>query len=133
MIFPIIALKERDPMIYAFAKESEINRTTTELLKKKVFNNTFFFDASGEKFSIKKVIEKGWATPFWGYSILWKGRLVKIDFELQQEGFIELEELKNLLLEKIEKSKNYLLKELIPYIKTAKDYYTLYNLFCKKK
>ena len=83
----------------------------------------------GRNFQLFRIIRKNWATPFWGYSLLWKGRLVNIDFELKSEGEVELPELKQILVKKTEESRMYSEEEFLPLVMNCKDYPDLYKVF----
>ncbi len=130
MHYPILALKDKTSEIYGFERENTLKRSSIDLVKnKRVFDDTCFIDSLGNKYQINKVVIERWATPLWGYSLLWKGRQIFIDFEL---GFIEkidFENLKQSLLTKIQSKNVYLKDEKIKLVRAATDFSSLFRIF----
>src|SRR5688572_32918334 len=89
MIFPVIAFKKKVHELYIFLHEEKLKTTSEELLYKKgIFDGIEFIDSTGSIFKILSIKRTGWGTLLFGYSLTRKGRLIKIDFELQNIGRI---------------------------------------------
>lgn len=104
MNYPVICLKPEDSSIYWFADENSLKTADKELTEKGVFNNVSIIDSTGKCYSIKHVRIIRWATLFWGYSLKKPGRSVKIEFDLEDNGTISIDQLKERLFDKIDKS-----------------------------
>ncbi|MBL0286805.1 MAG: hypothetical protein IPQ19_05150 [Bacteroidetes bacterium] len=48
-------------------------------------------DSRKNIFNIRKANQVGWGTPFFGYSLLMKGRLVKINFDVESTQQLSIE------------------------------------------
>ena len=103
MEFPIIMLTEGDINIYAFAKLSDIETTSRELLKKGVFNSTNVYDCNNEVFNIANVKEIGYNGWIKGWHPFYKGTSIKVKFDFDLIKKISLEEFKKIILERVEK------------------------------
>jgi hypothetical protein len=107
MKFPVLAFKENDTGLFVYMNQKELEITSEYLLEqKKVFNEVNFIDSSGKIFRITTVKRIGWATCLFGYSLIRKGRLIKIKFDLQQIGQMEISHFKTLIVEKLKYNPN---------------------------
>lgn len=128
MKYPVLAFKN-DKLLYGFRTEKDLRRTSRELLASGVFKSVFLIDSNGDKFTILNVKEVGWANDFWGYSLLKKGRQILVDFELQFEKELLVNEFKNFVLMRLEKE-NYADHELRNNIMHGPSYKAIIDLFC---
>jgi hypothetical protein len=94
MKYPVVCLKPGDSMIYGFKDEKSLKTADKQLTEGGVFNGVTIIDAYGDSYLIKEVRILGWATPFWGYSFKKPGRLVKIEFSLDEKETYSLDDLK---------------------------------------
>lgn len=99
--FPIICYKATDPFIYAFRDLKQFSIADKQLVENGIFNGTFIVTSNGKTYKIAEVINKGWATPFWGYSLFIKGIQIKVDFRIVFESDITLDELKQFTSERV--------------------------------
>jgi hypothetical protein len=107
MKFPVLAFKEKDTAVYVYMNRKDLEITSEYLLEqKKVFNEVNFIDSYGKIFRINKVKKIGWATCLFGYSLTRKGRLIKISFDLQQIGQMEITRFKSSIEEKVKYNPN---------------------------
>ncbi|HEU4497475.1 MAG TPA: hypothetical protein VFR70_10520 [Flavobacterium sp.] len=112
MEFPVIVLKEKDNMIYYYKKKKDLLKTTEELaLRKKVFDRTTIIDSEGYAYKVKGITKSGYVG-FFGLNPLlknwWSDREIKIELEFEPNiEKIELSALKQIALEKVEKSKRF--------------------------
>lgn len=119
MEYPVLAIKISDNNIYAFFSEAELSFTSIELLENGVFD-----DANFNVFLIKHIECLGWATSFWGYSLLKKGRQIKIKMNFEFSNKMDLYEVKSIISAKVSNNcfydKDFVLKHLIK-VKTMQD------------
>jgi hypothetical protein len=100
MVFPVIALKKERDELYVFLEENKLKVTSEELLyQRKIFDGVEFIDSVGKIYKILSVKKTGWGTALFGYSLMQKGRLIKIDFVLQEVGQTNVQNFKNLIVE----------------------------------
>ena len=129
MIFPIICLKEHDKMIYGFSNSKRFHIADNELVQEGVFSSVLIIDSLGNRYEVRSVKVLGWATPFWGYSLLRKGRQVHIEFDLIEKGNVSLVELKYILVDKIQNNPYYYANELLPLMERANNFEAVFKLF----
>jgi hypothetical protein len=94
MTYPVVCLKPGDDFVYWFADERSLTTADKKLTENGVFDNVSIIDAAGKCFLVKGVKILRWATMFWGYSLTKAGRLVRIEFDLEENGVISLDQLK---------------------------------------
>jgi hypothetical protein len=128
MIFPVVAYKRKGKRLYVFPQEDKLKITSEELLyQDKIFDGIEFIDSEGNIFKILSVKKTGWGTPLFGYSLTRKGRLIKIDFELQMAGHVSIGEFRDLVMQS---SDNYhpLVNEIKSSIEESHSYAEIINL-----
>jgi hypothetical protein len=136
--FPILSFKKKDKFLYYFEKEKEFLTTTELILKQKVFEGLTIVDSDGFVYKFKHAKKIGYVG-FFGINPLlkgwWKDREIKIEMEFEPNvEKIELSALKQIALEKVEKSKQFWkeawsIKELKNAINEAKTFEELITLF----
>lgn len=99
MTAPFIQLFKGDNNIYGCQTKKELELASLHLLN--TFNDSIVIDSEQNMFSIKKANKVGWGTPFFGYSLLTKGRLVKINFDIESTQQLSIQEIKQLLISKV--------------------------------
>lgn len=67
------------------------------------FENSIMIDYNLKVNWIKRAYKVGWGNLFLGFSIYWKQRLIKIDFEVVETKTLSLLELKDLIINHIKK------------------------------
>lgn len=138
MNFPVIVFKNQDNFIYYFDKEKSLMTTTERLLGKKIFSNCKIVDSSGFVYKFKNAKKIGYVG-FYGINPLlkswWNNREILIEMEFEPDIVkIELNDLKSILIEKVEKSKSlwneaWSLKELKQAIQQAETFQALIIIF----
>lgn len=98
--FPLIHVLS-DNLIYGVRTEKEFRKASLRLIK--TFDDSIVIDSNGVLFQITKAYQTGWGTLFWGYHPFIKGRLIQIDFEVKSTKNVALNEIKNVLLERVKK------------------------------
>lgn len=101
MNLPIILIFKDDPKIYATTDEDILKKSSLDLIDK--FKEASIIDSTGMLYKIKRAYKVKWATLFWGYHPLFKGRMAKIEFEMESEYSINLRDFKDIVLGKINK------------------------------
>jgi len=128
MIFPVIAFKKKGEELYVFLKENKLKVTNKELVyQKKIFEGVEFIDSLGKIYKILSIKKNGWATLLFGYNLTQKGRLIKIDFELEETRKINIEEFKALVI-KWAKKKHPYFQEIEKGLIKANSYSEMINL-----
>lgn len=105
MIYPVLAYKEKgDVRLYGFREENKLKHTSRELLRAGIFNDVFIIDSAGNQYELKNVREVGWANPFWGISLMRKGRQIIVDFDLDIISKKSLDDIKDFVLTRLRQS-----------------------------
>lgn len=99
MTFPIILIFKDDPEVYATSDESMLKKASLDLIDK--YKEASIIDSSGVLYKIKRAYKVNWATMLWGYHPFFKGRIAKIEFELESECSISPNDFRDIILEKI--------------------------------
>jgi hypothetical protein len=138
MKFPVISFKLNNNFIYYFEKEEELLTTTEELLKNQVFKGYIIIDTDGFMYKFKNAKKVGYVG-FFGINPLlkgwWRDREISVEMEFEPNiEKMELESLKRIAKEKVEKSKQiwkeaWDIKDLTHAIDKAETYLELLTLF----
>lgn len=75
--------RENEDFLYYIPTEKLLKLSSVELLASNVFKNVVFVDSAGISRKVKSVWKTGWSNVFGGYSLMLKGRGVKIEFEFE--------------------------------------------------
>jgi hypothetical protein len=129
MEYPVLVIKASDDNLYVFFSEEELSFTSVGLLKNGVFDNTNFIDRNLNVFLIKHIERIGWATPFWGYSFLKKGRQIKIKISFQLSNKMSINEVKSIVSSKIFGNYFYDKDFIIEHLEKAKTMEEICQLF----
>ena len=137
--FPIVTFKKDNHFLYYFEKENELLTTTELLLNQKVFKGYTIVDSEGFIYKFKNAKKIGYVG-FFGINPLlkgwWKDREIKIEMEFESNiEKMELSNLKQIALEKVEKSHQFLneafnikdLKKSINEVNSFKELITLFR------
>jgi hypothetical protein len=95
-IYPILVIEIDENRIYAFSKSRDFSFVDEELAEKLGFEGLRVIDSSGNEFRIKSFEKIGWGTIFGGYSLLTKGRQIKLEFDFEYLNKIHLTDFKEL-------------------------------------
>lgn len=107
MIYPILGFVDNDNMIYVFQNGQHFESTSFEIFNQDKNQSQKYIDSEGCVYKIKNVENLGFKG-FFGFSLLLKGRQIKIRTEFYSvTEKVSLEDLKSELLEKIDKKKSY--------------------------
>jgi hypothetical protein len=98
--FPIVAFKQNENYLYSFLKRNELTKTSIRLYNKGIYNNVSFIDSRGYLFDVESVERTGWGTLLLGYSLIYKSRLINIEFNLQELRKLSLQEFKEFIYPK---------------------------------
>ncbi|MCC9019749.1 hypothetical protein [Flavobacterium lipolyticum] len=132
--FPILGLVDNDNFLYFFDKEERLKKTSEDIFKKGVLPGEKYIDSNGFIFKVINIKKIGYA-PFFGFSLVLKGRQIKIEMEFDPNvEKMELSTLKQIALEKVEKTKQFWkeawsIKDLKNAIKNAQSFEELIILF----
>jgi hypothetical protein len=107
LLFPVVAFKHNDKYLYTFFQSKELNITSIRLYEKEIYKNVFFIDSRGRQFIVRSTKRLGWGTLLFGYSLMHKGRLIEIDFDLELLKELSLEEFKEIVYPKAKSSLPY--------------------------
>ncbi len=97
LTFPVIAYKEKESALYVFLKREELIKTSVRLYNEKIYEGVFFIDSNGDLYKVISVEKTGWGTPLWGYNLMYKGRLIKIEFILEKVDHLSLTKFKEVI------------------------------------
>lgn len=106
MQFPVAVLKKNDPIIYVYEDYETMRKTSEELLKQNIWQNCELVDSRGKKYYVSDVKKVG-LRGLWGWHPLLKGKSIWVDFIFSEEGEISIENLKEVVLSKIDKKKSF--------------------------
>lgn len=98
LTFPVVAYKENEQGLYVFLKKETLIKTSVRLYNEKVYDGVFFIDSEGCVFKVLSVVRTGWGNLFMGYSLVYKARLIKIEFSLEKVGGQDINEFKEFIL-----------------------------------
>lgn len=98
--FPIIHLLKNDNRIYALRTDKQFYRAGYDLLG--IFKDSIVIDSQGNYYLITEAVKRKWGTWLWGFNPMVKGRIVIVDFLINDSKRISLEELKELILSQLE-------------------------------
>jgi len=104
LIFPIVAFKQNESYLYSFLQRKEITKTSVRLYEKRIYDNVSFIDSRGYLFEVKSIERVGWGTLLFGYSLMYKSRLINIEFNLEMLGKLSLKEFKEFIYPKVKAS-----------------------------
>jgi hypothetical protein len=104
LVFPIVAFKQNENYLYSFLRKKKITKTSVRLYEKGIYDNAFFIDSRGYLFEVKSIERVRWGTFLLGYSLMYKGRLINIEFNLEMLGKLSLEEFKEFIYPKVKTS-----------------------------
>lgn len=134
MEFPILGIVDNDNMLYVFLNDEQFHRTSLDLFERGVMPNERYIDSCGEIYRVKEIINLGY-TPFWGFSLLLKGRQIKIKTEFHPvSDRINIDELKRIVIERVLRKKSFWesswdIDELIEAVNKAKSFQEIINMF----
>jgi hypothetical protein len=126
MEYPILIIKKSDPMIYIYKDYDSMRKTSEELFEENIWKDAEIYDANSQKYYVideKKVGLRG----LWGWNPLLKGKSIWVDFTFSDGITFDLEKLKEELILKIKKKKQYWeaswdIEELIEKVKTESNF-----------
>lgn len=95
-IYPILVIEIDEKRIYAFSKSRDFSLVDEGLVKKLGFEGLRVIDSIGNEFRIKSFEKIGWGTIFGGYSLLTKGRQIKLEFDFEYMNKFHLKDFKEL-------------------------------------
>jgi hypothetical protein len=129
MEYPVFAYKiEEKGRFYAFPSHKRLSRTSTRLLQSGIFNGVHFIDSSGAHYEVLQARKVKWGTWFYGYSLLYKGRQIIVDFDLKKTANENLDTLKKIIL--IDQQGNELLEnEIIIKVSKATSIIEIISIF----
>jgi hypothetical protein len=133
MEFPILGIVDNDDMLYVFFDDKQFRRTSLELYQRGILPNERYIDACGSIYRVKEIINLGY-TLFWGFSLLLKGRQIKIKTEFYPvSDIMEIDELKKLVKGKVLKKRSFWesswdIDELIEAVNKAESIREIINL-----
>ncbi len=73
-------------------------RTSVRLYNEGIYEGVFFIDRLGDLYKVMTIEKISWGTPFWGYSLMYNGRLIKIEFVLEKVDRMSLSKFKEFVL-----------------------------------
>ncbi len=101
MKIPCLILWSRDNNIRSAPSEKYLYTCFENEVSK--YNDSIMLDSEQNVFYIKKVEKVGWGTRFWGLSLLYKHRMIKIKYDIERIEQADLNKIKNILISKVEK------------------------------
>lgn len=133
--YPIIVLRE-NAIIYGFKKSKEFLITTVEGLNRNAYDSGIIIDSSGNKFKLLGATRIGWGNTFFGFTLIRKGRLIKIEPKLKELGGISFFEMKNIIIDQLKKNKHYWkpyggVEMMIGMVESSENKTELVNIFAK--
>ncbi len=133
-VYPILTIENEENRIYSFRNEKDFSIADEELVEKLGFSSLRVIDANGVEFKINSYKKIGWGTIFGGYSLLSKGRQIKLEFDFDIVGEYDLTDLKKIIVEIVNNGKERVElpegnKGLIHAIENAKNIKDLISLF----
>ena len=120
-------------MIYGYRNEKSFETADKKMVEQGLFIGDKIVDTSGIIYKINSIDIVGWATPFWGFSLFRKGRMVKVKTETSKIRDLSIDDLKELLFGRIEETVLRLgldKDECIAFLKTTNSYKELIEYFC---
>ncbi len=135
IIYPIIILRE-DAIIYGFKRSEEFLITTIEGLNRKAYDSGIIIDSTGNKFKLLGAKKIGWGNTFFGFTLIRKGRLIKIEPKLKELGEVSFFEMKNVIIDQLKKNKHYWnpygsVETMIEMVESSESKTELVNIFAK--
>lgn len=133
MKYPILGLVENDNMIYIFENDDQFHSTFMELFNDCIQFKVKYIDSRGDIYRVEDVINLGYKG-FYGYSLILKGRQIKIKTEFfPVTESINLEDLKIMVIGKIWEKQSFWkeswdIDELINKVTTSITYNQLFLL-----
>ncbi|MCC6835050.1 MAG: hypothetical protein IT213_08680 [Cytophagales bacterium] len=100
LMYPAVHLL-KDGLVYGIVNDQKMKTASLSLLN--VFTDSLVVDSLGNQIKIKNAYKTGWGTIIWGFHPLIKGRLVKVDFSINDSSKISLADFKEVIIERLQK------------------------------
>ena len=97
---PFLTIFPKKNDIYCFRKLKEL--TTSFPSEQKHFTGATVIDSNLHVYKLREAIKAGWGNWFYGINLLYKERLIKLEFVVEEIQTLTLEEAKGLLSRTIE-------------------------------
>jgi len=96
LMYPAVHLL-KDGLVYGIVNDQKMKTASLSLLN--VFTDSLVVDSLGNQIKIKNAYKTGWGTIIWGFHPLIKGRLVKVDFSINDSSKISLADFKEVIID----------------------------------